>query len=76
MVWGIEAQKAFSIGLLAYDFTAIIIGPIVGLELEPIEMGGDDSYEFPKPKETPKHPFLKRHRRSGSLFGFSMNGII
>ena len=76
MVWGIEAQKAFAIGLLAYDFTAIIIGPIVGLELEPIEMGGDDPYEFPKPKETPKHPFLKRHRRSGSLFGFSMNGII
>ena len=75
-VWGVEAQKAFAIGLLAYDFTAIIIAPVVGLELEPIEMGGDKPYQFPKPEETPKHPFLKRHRRSGTLFGFSMNGII
>ena len=36
--FGVAAVKGFAIGALATDFSAFLILPIFGIEIEPIEM--------------------------------------
>ena len=60
-VLGVAASQAFAIGALAYNFMAIIVAPIVGIEMQPIEWG-NPSYTPMKPGETPKHPADRKVR--------------
>ena len=62
---GMASRQAFAIGALAFNFTAFVVTPIYGIEMQGID------YETPKPSYkpserqlTPPHPFLRprRHR--------------
>ena len=54
-VLGVTAAQAFAIGALAYNFMAIIVAPIIGIKMQPIEWG-NPSYKPERPGEAPKHP--------------------
>ena len=70
-VLGVTAAQAVAIGALAYNFMAIVVAPIVGIEMQPIEWG-NPSYKPMKPGETPKHPAERRSRNSNRrLMGMS-----
>lgn len=66
------AKEVFAIGALAYNFMAIIIAPLIGIEMQPIEWG-NPPYKPMKPGETPKHPAEGRSRsNSRTIIGKSM----
>ena len=41
----ITAVDAFVIGSLAFDFTALVVAPLYGIEMEPIELGEPNPYQ-------------------------------
>jgi hypothetical protein len=55
---GVFVVKAFAIGALAVDFFAFIVAPLLGMEVQGIEIG-PNSPQLPKPGPTPKHPYGK-----------------
>ena len=54
-VLGVTAAQAFAIGALAYNFTAMIVAPIIGIEMQPIEWAAP-SYNSQISGETPIRP--------------------
>ena len=47
---GAEAIKAFTVGALAYNFTAIVVAPIIGVNMDVIEFNVTEQ-ELPNPKD-------------------------
>ena len=61
MVFGhVAVKQAFAIGALGVDFTAYVIAPLYGFEMEGIELEPTESpYKPPKLESLPPHPYTK-----------------
>lgn len=58
---GVPVLRAFAIGSLGVDFTAYVIAPLYGFEMEGIELEPMESpYKPPKMDSLPPHPYTKR----------------
>ena len=68
---GVSALQAFSIGALAFDFTAFVVAPIIGVSMEGIEYE-NNPIVIPKPQRTPI-PYAKIN--SISSYKHSKNSI-
>lgn len=53
---GVQVTKAFAIGALAFDFTAFVVAPLIGVTMDGIDIGGKPKNPTPKPGEGPIHP--------------------
>ncbi len=60
-IFGVAAKTVFSIGAVAFDFTAFVIAPILGFSMQGIDWEPAEPLPLPnKPQPTPPHPYLKR----------------
>ena len=60
-IMGIETIKLFAWGAIAFDVVALGIMPLFGIDMQPIEIGGDgEKYQYQSPMRNPmpKHPAL------------------
>jgi hypothetical protein len=57
---GVTALQAVAIGALAFNIFAYAFAPILGIEMDGIEIGGGEKPKVPKPGPTPKHPSEKK----------------
>ena len=63
---GVSASTAFSIGALAFDFTAFIVAPIYGISMQGIEYKTPEELPiFKEPQPTPPHPYTKGNGMNG-----------
>ena len=58
-----SAVQIFATGALAYNFTAMVVAPLYGIEMEPIELGEPNPSQGEKPAENKKHPSEKKYKR-------------
>ena len=42
---GMSAVQIFATGALAYNFTALVVAPLYGIEMEPVELGEPNPYQ-------------------------------
>ena len=63
MILGVKASQLFAIGALAFDFTAFVVAPLFGIEMQGIEYETPQSpYQPPANIPTPPHPYNKGHK--------------
>ena len=63
MILGVKASQLFAIGVLAFDFTAFVVAPLFGIEMQGIEYETPQSpYQPPANIPTPPHPYNKGHK--------------
>lgn len=63
MILGVKASQLFAIGALAFDFTAFVVAPLFGIEMQGIEYETPQSpYQPPANITTPPHPYNKGHK--------------
>ena len=56
---GITGKELFAIGLLMYNFIAMVVAPIYGIAMTVISYE-PNPYKPEKPGETPRHPYNKK----------------
>ena len=56
-ILGVSALQAFSVGCLAFNFTAYVVAPILGIPMEGVELDWEPTV-VQKPGKTPKHPAI------------------
>ena len=59
---GVPISQAFAIGLLAYNCTMAIVGPLLGIEVELVETV--EPQVVSKPEQTPRHPSDKKNLKN------------
>lgn len=59
---GVPISQAFAIGLLAYNCTMAIVGPLLGMEVELVETV--EPQVVSKPGQTPRHPSDKKNLKN------------
>ena len=59
---GVPISQAFAIGLLAYNCTMAIVGPLLGMEAELVETV--EPQVVSKPGQTPRHPSDKKNLKN------------
>lgn len=57
--FGVSALQSFAIGALAFDFTAFVVAPILGISMEGVELDWKPTV-IQKPGRTPKHPAIEK----------------
>ena len=75
MTGGLTAIQVFAIGALAYNFFALIVAPLIGKKVQPIELG-DSGSEKSEPERTPKHPALTTIMDVNNNYNLSISKIL
>ena len=61
MFMGVTSMQSFSIGALAFNFTAFVISPLLGWEMQGVDFNlPSNPYQPEKPYPIPKHPYFGR----------------
>ena len=60
MAFGIPVLKAYAYGALAFNFTAFIVAPIMGISMDGLEIGQKPKDPTPRPNERNVQPWERR----------------
>ena len=58
-IFGVAIKQVFAIGALAYNGFAVLVAPLLGIEIELIDWGQEYKPERPNRNPLPEHPGYK-----------------